>query len=58
VFKICPKCKGKMFLRYGSGYKGDKYEYSCMSCGYSESAGDKLPDKRIINKHDSVIQEN
>lgn len=41
--KVCPRCKGRMFLNYGSGYKGDKYEYSCMACGYTENAGDKLP---------------
>lgn len=46
--KNCPKCGGKMFLVYGSGYKGNKYDFNCMSCGYTENAGDTLPDKPKI----------
>jgi predicted nucleic-acid-binding Zn-ribbon protein len=41
--KRCPKCGGRMFLQYGTGYKGNLYDYGCLFCGYTENAGNAIP---------------
>jgi DNA-directed RNA polymerase subunit RPC12/RpoP len=41
--KRCPKCGRRMFLQYGTGYKGNNYDYGCLNCGLIVNAGDRIP---------------
>jgi uncharacterized protein (DUF983 family) len=44
--KRCPRCGGRLFLVYGSGYKNNKHDFNCMNCGHTENAGDMLPNDK------------